>query len=38
MAAHELARVLVIDHEIWHGDPPLCIVHVIANDVTIVDD
>ena len=37
MAAHELARFFEGNHSVWHGVPPLCIAHVIANDVTVVN-
>ena len=37
LAAHELAKFRDVDHGVWHGDPPSCIISVIANDVTIVN-
>ena len=36
-AAHELAKFNEVNHGVWHGDSPICIRAVIANDVTIVD-
>ena len=36
MAAHELAKFNEVNHGVWHGDPPICIRAVKANDVTFI--
>ena len=35
-AAHVLAKFNEVEHVIWHDDPPICVRHVIADDVSIM--
>ena len=36
-AAYVLAKFNEVANEVWHGDPPICVRSVIADDVTIMD-
>ena len=36
-AADTLAKLDEMHHVVWDGDPPICILDVIANDVTLLD-
>ena len=36
MAAHTLAKFSEVAHEMWHGDPPVCVRYVIADHVSLL--
>ena len=36
-AVHVLAKFNEVEYVVWHGDPPVFVRPVLANDVTILD-